>query len=382
MRLVRRILGWVLGIGALVLSVWMVVIGPVAVWRVITHGTTTVWDHLEYPGRELTPSSELRPWPQSPTPMVLPDARIDGKTTRMTTVLAERDSLAFLVVSDGVIVYEWYAPGHGPEVPSMLFSVSKSIFSLLVGAAVDDGLLNSDDPVSEWIPELGPRGFTDPIPSLLTMRSGSDYTEDDNPFGVHVEFNYTDALEADILELTARGTRTFRYKSGDYAVASLALARSLGEQTLTGFMSDRLWHPLGAEHGGVWSTDTEGGLERSWCCLAMTARDLARFGQLVADGGVWDGEQLISSGWIDDSLRPATPAPEWRGLYSGSPFRNYGYGWWLTSSAAVGNGKDGQYLYVDPARRVVIVRLGESDGGIGWVDILTEVAKVADAVTG
>lgn len=103
----------------------------------------------------------------------------------------------------------------------------------------------------------------------------------------------------------------------------------------------------------------------------MTARDLARFGQLVADGGVWGTEQLVSAEWIDASLQPAVPADDWE---ADSSFDNYGYGWWLREGAAVGYGKDGQYLYVDPGRRVVIVRLGESQGGIGWVDILEEVA--------
>ncbi|HEX6947120.1 MAG TPA: serine hydrolase [Acidimicrobiia bacterium] len=365
-----------LAVAVLVVVVWALAIGTVAVWRVITHGTTTVWDHLEYPGRDLSPSPDPRPWVVAATPMTLPVVEISGETMPLESILAERDTLSFLVVSDGEIVYEWYAPDHGRETPSMLFSVSKSVFSLMVGAAVHDGLLNTEDPLSTWVPELGERGFTDTIPNLLTMRSGSSYVENDNPFGVHVEFNYTDELEGDILGLAADGPRVFRYKSGDYAVVSLALKRALGTRTLTDYLTAALWNPLGAEDDGKWSTDHEDGLERVWCCLAMTARELARFGQLVVNGGEWGGEQLISPEWIAASLEPAVPEDEWA-AYADSAFDNYGYGWWLTESAAVGFGKDGQYLYVDPDRRVVVVRLGDSQGGIGWVEILARVAEMA-----
>lgn len=376
MRLLRRILVWVLGLAALLIAFWMVMIGPVAVWRVITHGTTTVWDHLAYPGRQLSPSPEPQPWTVASVPMSPPQVTVEGVTAPLDRVLAERDALSFLVVADGEIVYEWYAPGHGPHVPSMLFSVSKSILSLLVGAAIDDGVFGpSTEPVSVWVPELGERGFDYPMSALLAMRSGSDYVENDNPFGVHVAFNYTDDLEAAILGLASDEPQTFRYKSGDYAVLGLALQRALDDdESLTSYLQRRLWDPLGAEYGGVWSTDTEGGLERVWCCLATTARDLARFGQLALDEGVWGGEQLIPAGWIDSSFQSLTPADEWE---ADSPFAGYGYGWWLTGDAAVGYGKDGQYLYVDPARRVVVVRLGESQGGIGWVDILAGVAEAA-----
>lgn len=364
------VVAWV----AVVMVAWGLAIGPVAVWRVITHGTTTVWDHLEYPGRDQAPTADAGRWPVRRTGLMLPEVEVDGEVVPLASILAERDTLAFLIVHDGVIAHEWYADDHDAATPSMLFSVSKSLFSLLIGAAVEDGLLDLDGPISTWVPELGERGYTDPIPNLLTMRSGSSYVENDNPFGAHVEFNYTDDLEGTILGLSANGPRSFRYKSGDYAVLSLALQRALGDQTITGYFVESLWGPLGAEHPGRWVTDKEDGLERVWCCLAMTARDLARFGQLVVDRGQWIGEQVVPAEWIDQSLQPAVPNEEWED-YADSAFDNYGYGWWLTDSAAVAFGKDGQYLYIDRERGIVIVRLGESQGGIGWVDILEQVAE-------
>lgn len=369
------------GVAAIVLGAWSIFIGPTSVWRVLTHGTTTVWDHLEYPGRELAPSASPDPWPAAADPMPLPDVVVEGATVPLESVFADRGTLAFVVVDDGELTYEWYAPGHGSDTPSMVFSVTKSIFSLLLGAAVDDGVIGSaSDPVTRWVPELAGRGFEGvTLEDLLRMDSDLDYVEGDNPFGVHVEFNYTPDLTDAILGLRVRDDPDpeFRYKSGDNALLGLVLDRALGDKTITGYLGERLWGPLGAEHSGMWTTDREGGLERTWCCLALTARDLARFGQLVLDDGRWGDRQLLSATWLEASFQPAYDAGRWPADYEDSPLANYGYQWWLTEDAWVALGKGGQYLYVDPARRVVIVRLGENQGDLGWTEILRQVAETS-----
>jgi CubicO group peptidase (beta-lactamase class C family) len=107
----------------------------------------------------------------------------------------------------------------------------------------------------------------------------------------------------------------------------------------------------------------------------MTARDLARFGQLALDEGVWQGEGLISAEWLDASFEPRYGTGRWPAEYQDSPLADYGYGWWLTRGGArLGLGKDGQYLYIDPERRVVIVRQGESTGDFSWVELFEQVA--------
>lgn len=381
MRRIRLLLIGLVGLAVVVLGAWSIFIGPTSVWRVLTHGTTTVWDHLEYPGRELVPSASPDPWPAAADAMSLPDVVVEGATVPLESVFADRGTLAFVVVDDGELTYEWYAPGHGPATPSMVFSVTKSIFSLLLGAAVDDGVIGSAaGPVTRWVPELADRGFDGvTLEDLLRMDSDMDYVEGDNPFGVHVEFNYTPDLTDAILALRVRDDPDpeFRYKSGDNALLGLALDRALGDKTITGYLGERLWGPLGAENSGMWSTDREGGLERTWCCLALTARDLARFGQLVLDEGRWGGEQLLSATWLEASFEPGYDADRWPTDFEDSPLANYAYQWWLTEDAWVALGKGGQYLYVDPVRRVVIVRLGENQGDLGWIEILSLVAEAS-----
>lgn len=379
MRIARNVGVSILAIAAGVFVVWSLAIGPVAVWRVLTHGTTTVWDHLEYPARSLTPSSHPEPWPVGSAD-ALPTTQVAGQDGRieLVSLLERSDTLSFAVIEGQDLVYEWHAPGHSADEPSMLFSVTKSVTSLLVGAAIDDGHIGSvGDPVSAYVPELADAGLGDvSIEDLLHMDSSLDYTESDNPFGIHVEFNYTADLRSDVLGLRPRSEPdgAFRYKSGDNAVLGLVLDRALEDTSITSYLERRLWHPLGAEAGGAWVTDHGDGLERTWCCLAVTATDLARLGALVRDEGRWHQEQLVATDWIEDSLEPGYPPERWPSDYRGSPLANYGYQWWLTDEAnPVALGKAGQYLYIDRRRDVVVVRLGESLGDVPWLDVLGQV---------
>ena len=350
-------------------------IGPGITWELLSHGPTTVWDHLEYPTRSLDPSPEPMPWEMAPEN----DMASLPYGSDIVGVLEMGESLAFVVIHDGRIVGEWYRDDHGPEIPSMLFSASKSILSLMIGAAIDDGLIGSvTDAVTDYVPELADGGFDRvSVEDLLQMDSSMDYVEDDNPFGIHIPFNYTRDLRRAILDLEVRDEPDpeFRYKSGDNALVGLILERSLGGESLTGYLERRLWDPLGAISAGSWNVDAEGGFERTWCCLAMTARDLARFGQLVAEDGVWEGEELISPGWLEASLTAGFTEDRWPDDYSGSPLINYGYQWWLLDDgSALALGKAGQYLYVDRQDDVVIVRLGEDQGDVSWIDLIQGLA--------
>lgn len=153
-----------------------------------------------------------------------------------------------------------------------------------------------NQPVTDYVPELIDRGFkTVTLRNLLQMTSGIDYAENDNPFGLHVRFYYTDHLEEEILKLSLQEPpgRWFVCKSSDVFLLTLALQQALGGQSITDYMQVRLWHPLGMESEGLWSLDHEpDGLEKSGCCLTTTARDFAKIGRLYLHKGQWDGRRL------------------------------------------------------------------------------------------
>ncbi len=221
-------------------------------------------------------------------------------------ILEDNDSIAFLVLQGDTILYERYFQGHSSSSISQIFSISKSFTSALIGLAIADGILESaDQAVTDFIPELIPAGFDKvSFRDLLTMTSGSSYLENDNPFREHVILNFTPELENKILDfsLEREPGEVFRYKSGDNALLGLALSRALGQETITAYTQRRIWEPLGMQDKGVWTIDHEGdGLEKTWCCLAASARDIAKFGRLYLGEGSWNGQQLLSNDWVRES---------------------------------------------------------------------------------
>jgi CubicO group peptidase (beta-lactamase class C family) len=239
--------------------------------------------------------------------------------------------------------------------------------------------------VTDFVPELAKGGFEKvTIKNLLNMQSNMDYFENDNPFGEHVIFNFTDQLENKILDLRVRQEpdEQFRYKSGENALLGLIIDRALGEKTITQYTQERLWNPLGMEHDGVWGVDRMDGLERTWCCLSISARDLAKFGQLYLQNGDWNGTQVISSEWVEESTTGgAYEADEWPADFADSGRSNYKYQWWLLSGedgAYSTVGKDGQYMYINPKNNLIIIRLGNGTGGISWIRIFQEITKGID----
>ena len=385
-------LGVLLNLVGLILLVWVLVAGPTTVARILRYGDTDIDDFSHYPGRRLSASRQPSEFSRDQMEIELPAIGIAGsglEANELDQLLAANDSIAFLAIKDGVIRHEAYFQGHSESSLSQLFSVSKSITSLLIGIALDQGLMASvNEPVTRYVPELGASGFDEvQLSHLLTMTSGTDYQENDNPFGEHVILNFTPDLERRLLSIgmeTEPGA-VFRYKSGDNGLLALALTRALGDETITEFAQGRLWGPLGMAHEAVWTIDSEqGGLEKTWCCLAVSAPDLARIGQLFLNEGRWNDQQIVSSHWVQAASSPQVPEAIWPAEYMEAGWRNYGYQWWLASEEDAdifALGKDGQFLYINPAHQVVIVRLGWSSGDLlssQWIKLFQALARTLE----
>lgn len=380
-RFIRAFLGILMAI-VMILVVWMLVAGPVTVYRVVSRGDTTVYDYKRFPGRSLYASPAPFQFAAALQDEAVPET-IELENLgemKLDELLESSRTLAFLVIKDDVIVYERYLGGHSESAISQVFSTSKSILSVLIGTAIDDGLIESvGDPVTAYVPELADAGFERvTIEGLLNMQSNMDYFENDNPFGEHVIFNFTDRLEDEILDLKLLqfADEQFRYKSGDNALLGLILDRALGAKSITQYMQERLWNPLGMEHGGIWGVDRPDGLERTWCCLSVSARDLAKVGRLYLKNGDWNGMQIVSADWVEESTTGgAYQADEWPEDLSHTA--NYKYQWWLLSEEDGDYstlGKDGQYMYIHPGKNLIIVRLGETTGDLPWFQIFRKIA--------
>jgi CubicO group peptidase (beta-lactamase class C family) len=274
------------------------------------------------------------------------------------------------------------------------FSVAKSFTSALVGLAIQDGYIQSvDDPITRYLPELAkrdPRFEAITIRHVLLMASGLDYQEfrpfllnGDDPLSTYYPDQRKITLENTHI-IDPPGQYVHYHKYGPQLLG-LILERTTG-MPVTQYLQTRLWNPLGMEYGGSWSTDSlASDFEKMETGVNARAIDFAKLGVLFLNGGAWQGKQVISKAWVDESTQPHFPDdypayyPEWFASLPGQPY--YKYMWWGIAREGGGydfaaEGDKGQYIYVSPGRKLVIVRHG-IDFGIPsekWIQLFYEFA--------
>lgn len=273
----------------------------------------------------------------------------------------EFGTVAFLVVKDTALLFEAYWDGYGTNSYSNSFSMAKSIISLLVGCAVEDGYIHSlDDPISKYLPELK-AGDSVTIRNLLTMSSGLSWDESySSLFSQTTKGYYGSNLPKLVLSQISleKPGKYFEYRSGDTQLLSLIVERATGK-TLSDYVSERIWSKIGAEHDALWCLDRKNGVEKAFCCFNSNARDFARFGQLVLNNGSWNGKQIIPLDYLHQAVQPATYLKD---SETGKPCNFYGYQWWILDldgyHVIYARGLNGQYIFAIPQLNSVIVRLG------------------------
>ncbi len=286
-----------------------------------------------------------------------------GQTRQAEAALERTYTNALLILKDGRIVFETYRNNTEPRTRFIAFSMSKSITSMMIGRALEEGFIESlDDPIVDYVPELERGAYRHAtIRQIMEMRSGVDYAERydfDNP-GVAAT-NHVNSLILNLTrfadmacivrEKTDPGS-VFEYKTLDTAVLGWLLERATGV-TASAYLASRIWEPLGAEADGYYILDGEPGVGREFTGAGFNAtlRDYGRLGQMVLDGGVANGRRILSAEWTAQSTRPGYPE---------TPTGGYGLQWWTAadSNAFYALGLQGQYVYIDPDTRTVVVKL-------------------------
>lgn len=337
------------------------------------------------------------PWPDGDLiePQPLPD-NIDADALQAASDWAfnrptpEQDTLSLLVVYKGRIIHERYAPGIDMATRTRTWSTAKSIASALIGMAVDDGLLALDDPLNMvWKPEVR-SAETDPrqpitLRHVLNMSSGLETIDNGGmEYATGSGLSYW-AGASSVNGALSRGLirepgSYWDYENYDTILGVYALKLALGgESTYAEFPRKALLDKIGMRNTLV-STDRFGDFVLS-SQVYTNARDLARFGLLYLNNGVWRGERLLSEDWIAFSRTPA-PATVGRG-------GQYGGQWWLVpegrddipADAYSTAGNRGQYTVVVPSHDLVIVRRGLDYGrqGFSQWDLTREVLKAVAA---
>lgn len=319
----------------------------------------------------------------APLPMALAPLDIDvpwdnGQRIALQRFLDMTHTHAFLVVQDGKIVHEYYIGGFNAQSRFASFSVAKSFVTTLTGAALAEGKIASlDDPISKYLKddEISPNYRHITVGQLAAMQSGIDVDEDydDSLLSPVVRMYVSTDLGKFIKEQNklrfAPGSQ-FEYRSVDTLVLGRVLTRATG-QSLTSYAQRTLWEPLGMEADASWSVDSDAHrVEKAFCCLNAPARDFVKLGLLYLAKGKAGDNQVISERW--------TQAPGEN--INGTDTLGYRDGWWIPP----GNAQDrdfsaigvfGQYIYINPATRTVIVKL--SDHGVEQDEVATLLAMRA-----
>jgi len=298
----------------------------------------------------------------------------EGEERSLADLLVASETTGLLVARDGVILHEAYHQGYDERSLATSFSVAKSFTSALVGIALDRGQIRSiDDAVSDYVPELSGSGYEGvAIRDLLRMSSGIAFDEDYARAGSDVmqlplrlfvlRRPVVDVLRG-LMRQREPGAEQ-RYASSDAQALGLLLARATGT-SVAAFLEEAIWRPAGMEADAAWGTDLHG-QELTYAFLGATLRDYARFGRLFLNGGRRDDRQVVPAAWVVASLRPGA-APMAPDAAFGAGF-GYGYQWWVPGGDEgdfLAMGIWGQFVYVHPGHRVVIVKTSTDPGFAG-----------------
>lgn len=235
----------------------------------------------------------------------------------LQALLEETKSRAAVVLHKGKVVAEWYWQGEGPRSVLEVWSTSKSIVSTAIGILIDEGKIGSiEEPVSKYVPnwDSGDKAKVT-IAHLLDQVSGLEEV-DGFP---RLENQLEAAITAEII--TPPG-EVGRYNNAGCNVLSAIISAASGKDP-EAYMREKVWEPLGMDQ--TWWRRDKAGHVITYAGVQTTAMELARFGQMLLDGGVWNGERIVSEKWIELATNERTRLPAAEGI----PPLSYGLLWWL-----------------------------------------------------
>jgi CubicO group peptidase (beta-lactamase class C family) len=318
------------------------------------------------------------PWPTEAWPLSAPEERGIDSQALAETFAHVRDGNwginSILITRNGFLVAEGYYAPFQPNDTQHLFSATKSVISILVGMAIQDGYIRGvDQPVLDFFPEIDSSTVDEQkrhmtLAHLLAMTSGLEWQEmapyrGDSLAQMMASPNWVDFVLARPMAHVP-GT-TFCYSSGVSHVLSAVLQRATGLPTRT-YAQERLFTPLGISDV-AWRADPQGIHIGGWG-LSLTTRDMAKLGYLYLRQGQWDGVQVVPADWVEASTT-------WQATGTG-PLAGWGYGyqWWLIPDLPYkvfeARGLLGQHIMVIPDLDLVVVFTSRSENGNTPIEVL------------
>jgi CubicO group peptidase (beta-lactamase class C family) len=363
-------------------------------------------DYKKFPKKEILRSPDpfyFKDGTQTNSIRLPKTMHVKRKDYTLEETLKNTGTAAFIVIRNDSILYQWYRPNKDRSSIATSFSMSKSFISALIGIAINEGSIkNTDEPITNYLDFLDKKEFGKvTIQDVLDMRSGIKFGENYfNPFGDIAKYYYGLNLKKYLkkLKMEEAPGKKFKYISLNTELLGLILEKATGK-SLTAYLQEKLWTPLGMEFDASWSIDSKKNqTEKAFCCINARAIDYAKLGRLYVNKGKWNDKQIVPEKWVEAAYTFKTPKNNY--MYSNH--------WWHTrifTTAADSNklerpyhlmdpeektaslvvqpsgdffaqGLLGQYLYMYPKKKIVIVRVSKKEGSsIKWPLLFREIAE-------
>lgn len=320
-----------------------------------------------FPTRAIRAGGTVLPLPKSDTPLGNVTFEIEGKKNDLYDFIALDSITALLVLKDGKIAYETYQRGNTEKTRWMSMSVAKSITSTLAAIAMKEGLLAGlDASVADYVPALKGSAYDGTsVRDVLMMSSGvrwnETYTDPASDRRALLKSQISQVpgsamkLMASLPRAAEPGTVN-NYSTGETQVLG-EIVRGAIKKPLADYLSEKVWVPFGMEADANWWLDSPDGHEIGGSGISATLRDYGRFGLFFLNEGKIGGTSILPDGWTKEASLPTK-------LKDGSKL-DYGYMWWtgwttpsIADGAYAAIGIQGQNIYINPAKNVVIVTFG------------------------
>lgn len=352
------------------------------VGRFFIYNFANITDYKKFPERTIrTNPTDVFEFERQLNPSILLTEHTQNRfesVEELESILEDSKSVAFMVIHNDTIKYEWYADKWSNAELVTSFSMSKSVISALIGVALHEGHIKSlDEPITNYIQLFKNEGFDKiTIQHLLDMRTGIDYNESYyNPFGNVAAGYYGRNLDRHISNLKIKGPpgEEFEYIS----IATQLLGNIIEEatgQSVSSYMQEQIWPKIGTEFDASWSMDRKKGREKSFCCINAHAEDFAKFARLYLNLGKWEDEQVIPENWVKQSVQIQTDTED----------NFYQNQWWLFGPSDrnqpelvtyAAQGHLGQVMAVDPTKNLIVIRFGKSWGRTNWLSLIKSIGK-------
>ena len=284
-----------------------------------------------------------------------------GTSLAFGEFLKQTDTNAFVVIRNGVMTYEWYKDGVSQSTQLPSYSVAKTMTSIMIGQLIAQGKIKESDKFVDYFPNLKAGTSFDlvKIKDLLDMQAGvgvsDNYPAGPAGWGVAIAQMYASTDVDWFLKHNRKmafepGSKS-EYRSVDSQMLGMIVKKVTGKK-VADYFSQNVWQVVGAKYPATWNVDRIGGTEKTFCCFNASAIDYGRIGMLFLNGGYAGPNKVIDNNWLRRMTTPVTTLD-----------RDWGYGaqvWHPYPNTSLALGLHGQFIFINPATRTVIVKLSDN----------------------